>query len=148
HDGAADHVRMAVQIFGGRVHDDVETALERPLEVGAGEGVVGDRKQATPAGEGCPRLEGDDAQERVGWRFHPEHACRWPDGGRDGGEVGEIDESRIEPGRTAPHPIDQAEGAAVEVVSRDDMGARVEKLEYGGNAGEPGREGEAGGTAL
>ena len=43
---AADHVGVAVQVLGRRVHDDVEAELQRPLDVGAGEGVVGDRDQA------------------------------------------------------------------------------------------------------
>ena len=42
HGDAADHVGMAVEVLGRRVHDDVEAELERPLHVGAGEGVVGD----------------------------------------------------------------------------------------------------------
>ena len=48
---AADHVGVAVQILGRRMHDDVEAELERPLHVGAGEGVVGDRDDAAPAGD-------------------------------------------------------------------------------------------------
>ena len=41
---AADDVRMAVQVLGGRVHDDVEAVLERPLDPGRGEGVVAHRR--------------------------------------------------------------------------------------------------------
>ncbi len=42
HRHAADHVGMAVEIFGGRMHHDVEAEFQRPLDIRAGEGVVGD----------------------------------------------------------------------------------------------------------
>ena len=55
---AADHVGVAVQVLGGRVHDDVEAELERPLHAGAGEGVVGHAR-------GC-RARGRSRRSRAG----------------------------------------------------------------------------------
>ena len=93
-DAAADHVGMAVQIFRRRMHDEVDAELERPLDVGAAEGVVGDRDHALAPGERRDALKIDDAQQRVGRRFDPQHLRFGPDRRLDRGEVGEVDEAR------------------------------------------------------
>ena len=50
HRDAADHVGVAVQVLGRRVHDDVEAQLERPLHPRARERVVGDRERCRARG--------------------------------------------------------------------------------------------------
>ena len=52
-DEPADHVAVAAEVLGGRVHDDVGAERERLLEVRRGERVVDDHQ--------CPVLVGDDA---------------------------------------------------------------------------------------
>ena len=58
HDGgAADHVRMAVEILGHRMHDDVEAQRQRPLHVGRGERIVGHAQNAMLARQRRDRLQ-------------------------------------------------------------------------------------------
>ena len=49
HHDAAHHVRVAVEVFGGRVHDQIEAVFERPLRPGTGEGVVAGGEDALGA---------------------------------------------------------------------------------------------------
>ncbi len=64
--GAADHVGMAVDVFGGRVDHDVGAQLQRPLQGGRQEGVVA--RHLGPRGMGAATDLGDvgDAQQGVG----------------------------------------------------------------------------------
>ena len=103
---AADHVGMAVQIFGRRMDDDVDAELQRPLDIGAAEGVVGDRRSALRRPSAATAFEIDDAQQRIGRRLDPQHAGLRPDRRLDRGKVGEIDEARPadRPSACAPAP--------------------------------------------
>ena len=98
---AADHVGVAVQVLGGRVHDDVEAELERPLHPGAGEGVVGHAR-------GC-RARGRSRRSPPG---RPASAAGWsasrptPSGSRAAARpaarrVGEVDEAEARGRRCA-----------------------------------------------
>ena len=49
HRGAGDHVGMAIQVFGGGMHHDVEAEGQRALHHRRGEGVVRHRDQAVPS---------------------------------------------------------------------------------------------------
>ena len=40
---AADHVGMAVEIFGGRMHDEIEAVFERALQIRTGKSIIGER---------------------------------------------------------------------------------------------------------
>ena len=92
---AADHVGVAVQVLRRRVHDDVEAELERPLDVGAGEGVVGDRDQRRARlASAAIAFEVDELQQRIGRRLDPDHPRLRPDRRLDRVEVGEVDEGR------------------------------------------------------
>ena len=59
HDDAADHVGVAVQVLGRRVHDDVEAELERPLQTSGLAKVL----SATAM---MPRLRGERGDRRRG----------------------------------------------------------------------------------
>ena len=61
HQHAVDDVRVAAEILGARVHDQVEAELERPLQVGSREGVVGGRENAATACERGDRRSGRSA---------------------------------------------------------------------------------------
>ena len=124
--------------------DDVDAEFQRPLQIGAAEGVVGDRDQAAAPGKRGDAFEVDDAQQRVGRRLDPQHFRLRPDRRLDGGKVGEVDEADLQPGRALAHPFEQPERAAIDVVGGDDVGAAVEQFEHRGDAGEARGEGEAG----
>ena len=87
HQHAADHVGMAVEVLGRRMHDDVEAVLQRPLHLGAGEGVVGDGEDAALARRRRRRREVGQPQQRVGRRLDPDHPRLRPDRRLERGEV-------------------------------------------------------------
>ena len=75
---AADHVGVAVEVLGRRVHDDVEAELERALHPGAREGVVGHGDEAARrARSAAIAREVGQLEQRIGRRLDPDHAaCR------------------------------------------------------------------------
>ena len=50
-DGAADDEAVAADPFGQRMHDEVGAELDRPAEIGRGEGVVDQERDARPMGD-------------------------------------------------------------------------------------------------
>ena len=48
HHSAADSIAVSVQIFRGRVNDEIEAVFERPLHVGGGECIVCRSPDAAP----------------------------------------------------------------------------------------------------
>ena len=71
---AADHVGVAVEIFGRRMHDDIETEFERPLNPRRGECVVGYGKNFVFARDLRDRFQVDNFQERIARGLDPNHA--------------------------------------------------------------------------
>ena len=94
---AADHVGMAVEIFRGRMHDEVEAMLERTLHIGAGEGVVGGGPDAALFGDGGDALEVDQLEQRIGRRLDPDQPRVRPDRRFERIRVGEIEIADLEP---------------------------------------------------
>ena len=127
---AADHVGMAVEIFRGRVHDEVEAEFERALHIGAREGVVG-------GGAGCRAacaiaaiaLEIDELQQRIGRRLDPDQP-RVRAGSRLRARRGRSRSTiaDLEARRALAHALEQPPRAAVEIVDRDDVRAVVEAV--------------------
>ena len=147
---AADHVGMAVEILGGRMHDDVEAELQRPLDAGAGEGVVGDRRcRPLRLASAATRLEIDQRAAADWSASRPRSSCV---SGRIAASTAarSVRSTKVtsRPGRALAHPLEQPEGAAIEVVGGDDMGAGVEQFEHGGDRRQARGEGEARGAAL
>ena len=79
HRDAADHVGMAVEIFRGRMHHDVEAVLERALDIGAGKGVVGGGPDAAALRDRGHAFEVDELQQRIGRRLDPDEPRVRPD---------------------------------------------------------------------
>jgi hypothetical protein len=134
---------MAVEVLGRGVHHQIEAELERALHPRRGERVVRDAEDPAPAGDRRHSLEVDELQQRVRRRLDPHHARIGLEralqlvGARER-QVGEP-----EPGAPLPDALEQAPGAAVEIVERDDVRAAVEELEHGGRRRHAGREREA-----
>jgi hypothetical protein len=96
HDGdAADHIGMAVQVFRGRMHDEVEAELDRSLHIGAREGVVRGEPGPLPItrllDNPGDRLEIAELQQRIGRRLDPDEPRLGAKRCADSVEIGEID---------------------------------------------------------
>lgn len=67
-DGSHDHVRVAVDILGAGVDDDVCPEGQRPLEVGAHEGVVHHHEdfRVVFLGSLADSSDVNDLQQRIG----------------------------------------------------------------------------------
>ena len=91
---AADHVGMAVEIFGGRMHDQVEAVAR------AGAAHRGWRRCCRRR-SGCraacaivgDALEIDELEQRIGRRLDPDQARVRPDRGFERAGIGEVDDS-------------------------------------------------------
>ena len=70
--GAEQHVAVAGEVLGHRVHDDVGAELERSLQQRRREGVVHDREHAALAGRRQQGRQVGDLEQRVGRRLEPE----------------------------------------------------------------------------
>jgi SufS family cysteine desulfurase len=148
HGDAADHVRVAVEILGTRMDDDVEAEFQRPLYPRAGERVVGHREQAVLVGEGGKCLQVHQAQQRIGRRFHQQHATFGTDRSDQRHRIGEIDKAAGERRTALPYPLEQAVGTAIEIVAGNHVRSAIEQFEDGGDGGQPGSKGKGGATAL
>lgn len=142
HRDAADHVRVAVEVLGGRVHDDVGAQAERALQHRRGKGVVDHDQQAVLARDRGDGGDIDQLEHRVGRGFDPHHLGAGTDRGFEGGRIGQVDEAEIQAGGAATHALEQAEGAAIQVVHRHHVAAGVQQLHHRGGGGHAGGERE------
>ena len=141
---AADHVGMAVEIFRRRMHDDVDAEFQRPLEIGAAEGVVGDREQALAPGQRRRSPSRSTMLAAAGWSASRPTACCVS------GRIAASTAARsVKSAKLTCRPAErlrtrsqQPEGAAVDVVGGDDMRAGVEQFEHGGDRRQARGEGE------
>jgi hypothetical protein len=89
-----------------------------------------------PLRQHADSLEVDQLQQRIGRRFDPEQARLRPDRRLHLREVAEIDEPERETGRALAYALEQAVGAAVEIVHAQHVGAAVEEIENRRRAGQ------------
>ena len=68
-DAAPDDVRMAVEVLRRRMHDHVDSELERPLQIGGQKRVVGNRDDARFTGDLRHGGQIDKVQQRDCWAF-------------------------------------------------------------------------------
>src|SRR6266404_1448997 len=71
---AAQPIAMAVQEFGGGMHDHIRAKLQWPLKVRRHESVVHGQLSSTAMGNARYFANVGQYHERVGWRFHPDNA--------------------------------------------------------------------------
>ena len=130
------------------MHDNVEARLDWTLDPGSGKCVVGHRNDFPLARDFGDRFEIDQLQQRIARRFDPNHVRVCFDCALEIFRVGQIDVGKIEVRRAAPHSIEQSKGAAVKIVTGDDMRAAIEQLEHRRHRSEPGCKGEPARPAL
>ena len=92
-DHAEDHVRVAGQVFGGRVHDDVDAGIARVLQVRRGKRVVDGRGHAAGAADGGHARQIHQLEQRIGGGLQPDQPGALANGVfqlfRPGGQVQE-----------------------------------------------------------
>ena len=88
------------------------------------------------------------SEERIGRRFHPDHARVRPQRRLECGHVRKVDERRLKPRRAFAHVFEQAVRAAVEIAHGDDMRAAVDEIHNRGGGRESRGKREAGCAAL
>jgi hypothetical protein len=142
HRHAADHVRVAVHVLGGRVHDDVDAQFQRALHDRAGEGVVADGEDAALAALARDGAQVGQLQHRVGRRLDPHHLRLGTQRAGQRQRIGQVDVGELVAGACAAHALEQAVGAAVHVVAGDDVRAGRQQFEHGGDRRQAGGEGE------
>ena len=148
HQRPADDVRVAVQVFGRRMHDHIGPQLQRLLAPRRGEGVVDDQQQAVRLGD--LRQAGDVGQlhQGVGRGLGPDQLRLGRDGRLDGRQVAQVDIGEVQPHRPPPHPLEQPPRAAVQIVPGDDVRAGVQQLQRRRGRRHAAGEAEAVGPAL
>ena len=138
--GAHDDVRVAVDVLGDRVHDNVGAVVERVLHIRAHEGVVDDDHDAVLVGDGGDLADVDEREGRVGGRLDPDELRVGAD------QLGDVDFNA----RAEGHLDVVGEGdlgevavrAAVDVRHGHDVRAGGERLQDVGRRGRAGAEGE------
>ena len=142
-DGApADHVAVAVEVFRGRVIDDVRAQLERPLEIGRRERVVDDEQRAAVMRDLRHRRDVGETHQRIGRRLD-EHESRF--GSHRVGDalrIARVDVCKRQR-EVLEDLVEQPEGAAVHVLGADDVIACLEQLHDRVEAAHAARERES-----
>jgi hypothetical protein len=141
-------VAVAVQIFCGRMHDDVGAKLSRPRQHRGGNGAVDGKARASATGDlrGCCDIGDRPGRVRRALdpnQLGPTRLHRRGEPMRRAG-VDKIDDQTPFRCRTL-QPIPQS---PIHDLRRDDMVARSERQEYGGCRRHSGCKGEAGCPAL
>ena len=129
HDGAADHVGMAVEVLRRRMHDDVDPQFQGPLRPWRGEGIV-DRRQNTPR----PRDRRDggqihQVQHGIAGSFQPDQPGVRMDGAVQRPGIAEVRVIENQPRRSLAHLLEQAGRAAIEVAKRQNPVAGIEQVD-------------------
>ena len=138
-----------IEVLRGGVEDQVGAQLQGPLVVGRGEGVVhGQHGGAAHQGHHLSHT-GDvrEAEHGVGRRLQHHQLGVGPQGGLEGRQVAGI-HLGIGEAEAGHHLVQQAEGAAVDVVAQHHVVAAGELLEDGLYRRHAGAEGHAVGAAF
>ena len=123
----AHHVAVAVDVLGGRVHDDVGAQLERLLPGRRQEGIVDHGEGSSPVGQRGDRADVGNTQQRIARCFDPHQRCRLRQRSAQRRCIAVIDELHLELTATLPlakKPV----AAAVTVVRRHDARADLEQV--------------------
>ena len=150
HHKARDHVAVAVQVLGSRVHHHVGAQRQRILQSGRSEGVVAHHLDGGVIGMGSLRHGGDvgDLQVGVGGGLQINGAGILLQSGLHGGQIGGIHEADLH--AVAAHAVvQQGEGAAVQgAVGHDVLACTGDGPQRGGNGAHTGSGRHAGLAAL
>ena len=121
---AADTVAVPAEILGERVHDDVGAVVERPAQVGRGDRVVDDQRDAVPVGDIGQRRDIGDVAQWIADRLAVDRPRVRVDQLLEGGRVPVVREARAD-AVLRQRMGEQVVGAAVERGARDQVLARL-----------------------
>ena len=138
---------MAVDVLGRRVDHHVHPELDRPLEIGRQEGVVADADGAVTVRQLAHRRQVHQVHERVGGRLDPNRLRAARQLPFELIQPPQVDVVRLDP-LVAHDGLEQAVGAAVQIVVNQNSVPRLEHHEHRGLGRHAGGEGEASGAAL
>jgi hypothetical protein len=131
---AHDDIRVAVDVLGHAMHDDIRAKEKWGLVVWREEGVVHDyeRLRGVRVREADNPGDVDDAKGRVCRGLDPHQLRLCTESGEDGLVVGvlQVHESRVDALGLLRHAGHVTEGAAVYVVNGYDVGTRTERLDH------------------
>ncbi|MNS55571.1 hypothetical protein D3C72_884080 [compost metagenome] len=125
-----DHVGMAVEVFGGGMHYHIKAEIQRTLDIRRGKGVVRYADQTVFFSDGGDGAQISQFQQWVGRRFNPDHFgirfyCLFQPGKVRRGNIGDAQACG-----TAADLLQQAIGAAVQIVDRHQMATLIEQLQH------------------
>jgi len=129
HHRTADHVAVAVDVFGGGMHHDVRAERDRLLQRRRQEGVVDHHLRADRLRRHGDMTDVGDAQQRVAGSFDPHHgrAARQRRAQRAG--IVKIDHRQLEPA-LAGTGAKQTMRAAIAVVRHHQQLARLKQFQH------------------
>lgn len=145
---ARHHIGVAVKVFGGGVHHHVKAQSQRTLQIRRGEGVVRHADELMLFGDRGDGAQIRQLEQRVGRRFDPDHFGIRLDRLFQPGEIRRRHVSHAQAGGAAAHFFQQAVGAAVQVVYRDQVAVFIEQLQHRGAGRQTGGEGVAAAAAF
>ena len=124
------------------MHNDIEPRVNRSLDPRSSERIVANRNQFPFARDLRNRVKIDQLEQRITRGLDPNHARVWFDCALQIFRVGQIDVGKIKIRRASPNAVEQSKGAAVKIVTGDDMRAAVEQLEHRRHRRQAGCKGE------
>src|SRR5262245_23479196 len=107
---------MAIEVFGGRMNDEIKAEFQRALDKGTRKGIVGSGPDSAALRKSGHPLEVDELECRIGRRLNPDQPGIRPHGAFESTRIGEIDIARFDTGRTFAHAFKQAPRPAVKIV--------------------------------
>ena len=139
-DGAADDEAVPADPFGQRMHDEVGAEFYRPAQVGCGEGVVDQEREARPMGKRSDGGNIKNFEAGIADCLADYELGVFPDRGGEVLVIARFDEGRRDP-EARQRLGEQVDGSAVERRRSDDVVAGAGK----GRDGEVQRRHAAGG---
>ena len=140
HRQAGDDIGMAVEVLGRGVHHNIKPMLQRAMDRRRSKGVIGDADQVMAARDGGDGAEIRELQQRVGGRFHPDHARIGADRRFNSRQVVGFHPAHLQTSATAANVFQQAVSAAIHIIDRHQMTVLIQQLQHGGDGGQPGGE--------
>ncbi len=147
HEGAAEHVAVAAEIFRGRVHDDIGAECERLLQDRRGKGVVAGEQRALCVRDLRERDDVRDLHARIRWRFRPDQRHAAGTRRTNAGKVAHVDGDGDDAASHEKILREQAQ-SGVAVVGNQDARAVRQRFEQRRDCGHARGKGQCDGAAF
>ena len=131
---------MAIEVLSRGVDHNIKPVLQRAMDRRRGESVIGDADQVMAARDSGDSAEIRQLQQRVGGRFHPDHARIGADRRFNSRQVVGFHPAHLQTSATAAYVFQQAVSAAIHIIDRHQVTVLIQQLQHGGDGGQPGGE--------